>query len=133
MIRGLDTNILVRFLVRDDRRQAEAASAYIRKVISDGGACFINLIVFCELVWVLESAYGYGKPEIAGVLEKMLATRQFEIETKDIVRQAVHDYREGSGDIADYLIGRANHSRGCDRTATFDRSLKSSPLFDVIG
>ena len=133
MMRGLDTNILVRFLVRDDMKQAEAASAYIRKVIADGGVCFINLIVFCELVWVLESAYGYAKPQIAGVLERMLATRQFDIETKDIVRQAVHDYASGRGDIADYLIGRTNHSQGCDQTATFDRSLKGSPFFDVIG
>jgi len=132
-MRGLDTNVLVRFLVRDDLRQAELASSYIRKVTSDGGSCFINLIVFCELVWVLESAYGYSKQEIANVLEKMLTIRQFEIETKDIVRQAVHDYRRGSGDIADYLIGRVNQSQGCDQTVTFDRSLKRSPFFDVIG
>jgi len=132
MMKGLDTNILVRFLVRDDRRQAETASSYIRKATADGGVCFINLIVFCKLVWVLESAYGYAKQEIADVLEKMLATRQFEIETKDIVRQAVHDYRRGIGDIADYLIGRVNHSHGCDPTATFDRALKNSPFFDVL-
>lgn len=132
MTRGLDTNVLVRFLVGDDRQQAEAASSHIRKVTAEGGTCFINLIVFCELVWVLESAYGYGKTEIAGVLEKMLGTRQFEIEAKDIARQAVHDYGRGKGDIADYLIGRINHAQGCDRTATFDRSLKSSPFFDVI-
>ena len=132
-MRGLDTNVLVRFLVRDDKRQAEAASAYIRKATADGGSCFINLIVFCELVWVLESAYGYSKQEITGVLEKMLAIRQFEIESKDMVRQAVHDYRLGRADIADYLIGRGNYSHGCDQTATFDRSLKGSPFFDVIG
>lgn len=132
-MRGLDTNVLVRFLVRDDLKQAELASSYIRKATADGETCFINLIVFCELVWVLESAYGYSKQEIANVLEKMLTIRQFEIETKDIVRQAVHDYQRGSGDIADYLIGRVNQSQGCDQTATFDRSLKSSPFFDIIG
>jgi predicted nucleic-acid-binding protein len=131
-MRGLDTNLLVRFIVRDDRQQAEAASSYIRKIAAEGGVCFISLIVFCELVWVLESAYGYSKREIAGALEKMLAIRQFEIEEKDIVRQALNDYRGGRGDIADYLIGRVNHSHGCDLTATFDRSLKSSPFFDVI-
>jgi len=132
MMRGLDTNILVRFLVRDDRKQAETASAYIRKTTAHGGVCLINMIVLCELVWVLESAYGYGKHDIAGVLEKMLVTRQFEIEAKDIVRQAVHDYSRGSADIADYLIGRVNHAHGCVQTATLDRSLKTSPLFEVL-
>jgi len=133
MMRGLDTNVLVRFLVRDDRRQAEDASSYIKRATSDGDTCFINLIVLCELVWVLESAYGHGRREIADVLEKMLAVRQIEIETKDIVRQAVHDYRQGKGDIADYLIGRINQMKGCNTTATFDRSLKGAPFFDVIG
>lgn len=58
----------------------------------------------------------------------MLITKQFEIENRDIVRQALCDYRNGRGDIADYLIGRTNRSHGCDFTATFDRSLKDSPF-----
>src|SRR5262249_47430287 len=100
-MKGLDTNILVRYLVQDDRKQAERASAYIRKTTADGESCFINLVVLCELVWVLESAYEYTKNEIADVLEKILITKQFEIEAKDLVRQAVQDYRQGRGDLAD--------------------------------
>ena len=68
------SNVLVRFLVRDDRQQAKSAVKHIRKATAGDGLCFINLIVFCELVWVLESAYGYSKLEIADVLEKILAT-----------------------------------------------------------
>lgn len=130
---GLDTNILVRLLVKDDQRQGEAATAYIRNAVAEEDTCFINLIVLCELIWVLESAYGYGKSDISNALDKMLATRQFEIEAKDLARHAIQDYRHGKGDIEDYLIGRVNQSHGCNRTATFDRSLKSSPLFEVIG
>jgi predicted nucleic-acid-binding protein len=129
---GLDTNVLVRYLVKDDKKQAERAAAYIRKATAGGESCFINSIVLCELVWVLESAYGYEKTEIAGVLEKILVTKQLEIESKDIVRQAVHDYRHGSGDLADYLIGRINQARGCEHSATFDRALKNSPAVVVL-
>jgi predicted nucleic-acid-binding protein len=131
-MKGLDTNVLVRYLVKDDERQAEKAAAYIRKVAVSGESCFINHIVLCELVWVLESAYGYEKNEIADVLDKMLMTRQFEIEAKDIVRQSIHDYRHGKGDLSDYLIGRSNHIKGCDVTATFDLALKKSPGFLII-
>lgn len=131
-MKGLDTNVLVRYLVRDDERQAEKASAYIRKTVSSGESCFINHIVLCEMVWVLESAYSFSKKEIADVLEKMLITKQFEIESKDIVRQAVHDYSHGSGDLADYLIGRINHFKGCDVTLTFDRVLKQGPFFILL-
>jgi predicted nucleic-acid-binding protein len=131
-MKGLDTNVLVRYLVRDDKRQAEKASAYIRDAIAEGESCFINHIVLCELVWVLETAYGFSRKEIADVLEKILITKQFEIEQKDIVRQAVRDYNQGKGDLADYLIGRINHECGCDRTATFDRSLKDMPVFEIL-
>lgn len=131
-MRGLDTNILVRYLVRDDKRQAQKASAYIREATAEGKSCFINDIVLCELVWVLEAAYGFGKKKISEVLEKILVTKQFEIEQKDIVRQAVRDYSQGKGDLADYLIGRINHEHGCDRTATFDRSLKDVASFEVL-
>ena len=71
-MRGLDTNVLVRYIVKDDHRQAEKASAYIRGVTERGEDCFINHIVLCELVWVLEAAYGFSKKEIAGVLERYL-------------------------------------------------------------
>lgn len=83
---GLDTNVLVRYLVRDDRRQAEKASACIREVISKGDCFYINRLVLCELVWVFENSYGFHKKEIADVLEKILATKQFEFEQKDLVR-----------------------------------------------
>lgn len=129
---GLDTNVLVRYLVRDDEKQAQKASACIAKIIAADKSCFLSHIVLCELVWVLESAYGYDKKEIAGVLEKILATKQFEIEMKDLVHQAVHDYTTGAGDLADYLIGRNNHNEGCDTTYTFDRALKGSSLFSLL-
>lgn len=131
-MRGLDTNVLVRYLVRDDKRQAERASAYIREVTTEGENCFINGIVLCELVWVLEAAYGFTRKEIAGVLEKILVTKQLEIERKDIVRQALSYYAGGKGDFADYLIGRINYEQGCDLTVTFDRSLRNAPGFEVL-
>lgn len=129
---GLDTNVLVRYLVRDDKKQAEKASNCIRNAAEKEIGCFINHIVLCELVWVLESAYDFRKEEITGVLEKILVTRQFIIQDKDVVRRAVYDYGQGKGDLADYLIGGVNHMLGCDMTFTFDRSLRNSPAFKVL-
>lgn len=131
-MKGLDTNVLIRYLVRDDKEQATKASTYIQKQIASGEDCFINHIVLCELVWVLESAYEYRKKEISDVLEKILMIKQFEVELKDTVRQAINEYVHGNGDLADYLIGRINHLNGCDTTATFDHSLKNSRDFIVL-
>ncbi len=131
-MKGLDTNVLVRYLVKDDKKQAQRASAFIKNATAEGESCFINHIVICELVWVFETAYGFGKEEIVDVLEKILITKQFEIEAKDIVRGAVRDYKNGKSDLSDYLIGRINLGHGCDCTATFDRSLKNTPAFELL-
>jgi len=58
--------------------------------------------------------------------------KQFEIELKDTVRQAVNEYASGNGDLADYLTGIINHLNGCDITATFDHSLRNSKGFILL-
>lgn len=131
-MKGIDTNVIIRYLVKDDKKQANIASAYIRKITGSGELCFINIVVLCELVWVLESAYGFHRSEIADVCDKIFRTKQFEIESKDIVRLAINDYRDGKADFADYLIGRINHLKGCDITATFDRTLKKQSGFILL-
>ena len=80
----------------------------------------------------LEAAYGYSKSEIGDVLQKLLLTKQFELEDRDAVWAALDTYRKGPADFSDYLIGEKNSNHGCDRTATFDRSLKNHPAFRVL-
>jgi predicted nucleic-acid-binding protein len=65
-------------------------------------------------------------------LDRILATAQLEIDQKDVVREALEDYRTGGGDFADYVIGRRGREAGCERTATFDRRLKGSGLFRLL-
>jgi predicted nucleic-acid-binding protein len=131
-LKGLDTNVLVRYIVQDDKEQAKAASAFIRKVSMAGETCFINCIVLCELVWVLESAYDFPRKEIVDVCDKILRIKQFEIEDRDIVHSALHAYRKRKGDFADYLICMVNHAHGCDKTVTFDQSLKKQDGFIIL-
>lgn len=129
---GLDTNVLVRYLTQDHPRQARKASQVIEDATSNDEMLFIGNIVICELVWVLESAYGYGRGSIAAVLESMLRTRQFAFEAKDALWRALDDYRSGKGDLSDYLLGRTARLAGCAKTLTFDKSLKASDLFEVL-
>ena len=92
----------------------------------------VTNIVVCELVWVLESSYGYGRGDIAPLLEDILRTRQFAFEDRDVLQRALDDYRTGKGGMADYLIGRTGESVGCGKTLTFDRALKQDPLFELL-
>lgn len=117
---GLDTNVLVRFLVGDDVDQAKRAEEFIEQA-ANRGPLFINQIVLCELIWVLSYAYDYSKATLVDLLEKMLSTKQFEIEEREVVWSALALYKKTKADFSDCLLGTKNHQLGCTYTATFDQ------------
>jgi len=61
-----------------------------------------------------------------------MRTAQFEIIEKDILWKALGDFSGGGADLADYYIGHANDNYGASTTLTFDKALKTSPLFTVL-
>jgi predicted nucleic-acid-binding protein len=131
-LRGLDTNVLVRYLTQDDPRQSRKANALIDDPVTRRERCFISLIVCCELVWVLREAYRFPRETIAHALAQMLDTAQFQVEERDLVGRALDDYRRGPADFSDYVIGWRNRHAGCSDTATFDLALRRSELFSVL-
>ncbi len=118
---GLDTNVLVRFLVRDDAAQAKAAERFLREQCTTEEPGWVNRIVLCELVWVLDRAYGYSREHIAGVLERLLRTRQLAVEGFPHAWKALSAYRDAKGDFADSLLASTNREAGCGHTVTLDR------------
>ena len=131
-MKGLDTNVLVRYLTEDDPVQARRAAAWIATTVARGDRCFISPVVLCELSWVLRAAYRISKPDLLLTLDRLLATTQFVIGDKDVVRAAVEAYRTGQADFADYVIGVTHREAGCDRTATFDRRLRGVAAFQLL-
>ena len=81
-MKGLDTNILVRYLTQDDASQWQKATDYLEAIASDDETCFISHMVLCETIWVLKSAYGYNKSQSTTILKKLLSTRLFEFEDR---------------------------------------------------
>jgi len=128
---GIDTNVLVRYFVQDDKVQAKLVDSFFSKTLKHPDSCFINRIVLCELVWVLESAYSYKKDVIADVLEKILITREFQIEDADMIWDALEGYRDGH-DFADYLLGAINQMNGCINTITFDKKASKQRYFELL-
>jgi len=92
----------------------------------------INGIVLCELVRVLESAYGFPKEAIVDVVEKIFTTIQFEIEDKSTAWLALNDFKRHRADFADCLTGRKNSAFGCSETMSFDKRLKGLDGFKLI-
>lgn len=129
---GLDTNVLVRYLTQDDPGQSMKATTIVEEAVAKGEKLLIHPVVLCELVWVLETAYDYSRGDVASTLDRILRTAQFAILDKEIVWGAWGDYRSGKGDLADYLIGRANGRHGAAHTVTFDKALKGNKQFLVL-
>jgi predicted nucleic-acid-binding protein len=125
---GLDTNVLLRYLLEDDTAQAARA----RRELERDERFLVDPIVLCELVWVLESGYGFSRSDIAAALERIAATAQFEIEDADLVLGALDDFRRSAADFSDCLIGRRNRNAGASETVTFDRSLKGLAGFRLL-
>ena len=131
-MKALDTNVLVRYLVQDDPAQGRKAAAYIQAAASAGEQILIGNIVLCETVWVLDSAYGYPKPEIEAAIEKLLRSSTFQFEAKDIVWAAFEEYRAARIDFADCLLGRVHAAFGAEPTATFDTALRNLSTFRLL-
>ncbi len=129
---GLDTNLLVRYLTRDDGAQYGKALRVIEDASEREERLLINSVVLCELTWVLASVYELSRDEVAGALEQILETAQFEIERADEARLALEDFRSSKAGFADAFIGRINRSLGATSTSTFDRGLKPLETFTVV-
>jgi predicted nucleic-acid-binding protein len=131
-VKGIDTNILVRYVVKDDLSQWQSVSDYLEAVDADNDICLINNIVLCEFVWVLRSAYKLPKSEIIEGLGKILSATLFIFEDEVAVRSALEPFKQGNADFSDYLIGQGNRQAGCAETATFDQKLKGADGFRLL-
>jgi predicted nucleic-acid-binding protein len=130
-MRGLDTNVLVRYLTQDDPRQSVAAGRVIEDAARNQELLHLSVIVLCELVWVLNTAYDQSKSQIVETMDQILATPSFSIEYDALVRAALRSWRSGKGDFSDHLIGEINRGAGCRDTVTFDRALRNTSGFSV--
>jgi predicted nucleic-acid-binding protein len=129
---GLDTNVLVRFVVQDDKAQAAIASELIENHCSPSRPALVDLFVLCESVWVLSSAYGYSRSQIASVLRQILVTECFEVPHHDVAWAAMLDYVKGMGDYADCVLARMNEMDGASTTVTFDRRAGRNRRFTLL-
>ena len=119
---GLDTSILVRYLLEDDPSQTPRAIDLSEEECTELQPGFINHVVLCELVWVLESSFRYPRSVIGDSVGRLLRVPELRIENVDAASAALDAYLTTRADFADASIGWINREHGCGRTATFDRA-----------
>jgi predicted nucleic-acid-binding protein len=119
-MRGLDTNVLVRVLLQDDRRQARAAEAAIDSALAAGEPLVVSLLTILETEWVLRTHGGLDKPAIIRTFETLLEARDLLIEDEEVLEQALYAFADSNADFADCLILARYLRFGCSSMLTFD-------------
>jgi predicted nucleic-acid-binding protein len=128
---GVDTNVLVRFLVRDDEAQFDRARKLIKREVAAGRRVFVSQLVLLETEWVLRSRYGLPKNLIIETISGLLDATDVRLEAEPAIEEALFNWKDASADFADCLIGAQNRRLGCRATATFD--VKASRLPGFMG
>jgi predicted nucleic-acid-binding protein len=126
---GIDTNILVRYLTQDDIEQAKVVEQLFNKYATGSHSVFINNIVICELIWVLERGYKYSKEDITKVIKHILSTKEFNFENQELLWLSLNQYSQKKLDFSDALIGEINKHSGCTNTLTFDKAAITADNF----
>jgi predicted nucleic-acid-binding protein len=124
---GIDTNVLVRFLTRDDENQYELARSLIQSRLDAGEALLVSLLVVMETEWVLRSRYGSTKPRIIEVLTGLLESRETVFEDESSLEEALFSWRESNADFADCLIVARGRRLGCRKVVSFDAKAARLP------
>ena len=117
---GIDTNVLVRFLVRDDEVQFDKARKLIKREVAAGRRVLVNQLVLMEAEWVLRSRYAVPKNQIIAAISGLLDATDVQFEDEPAIEEALFIWKDATADFADCLIGTKNRRLGCRATASFD-------------
>ncbi len=116
----VDTNVFLRFFVRDVEAQYEKARALFEKAEAGKIKLETSELVIAEIVWVLESFYGFARKEIVEVLSTLLASRNLKIANHAKIAHAAGLYTAGNMDFIDAYNIAYMRSKEYTRVATFD-------------
>jgi predicted nucleic-acid-binding protein len=132
-MKALDTNVLVRFLVKDDQKQSEVVYRLFKQIESEKETLFVPFPVVLETIWVLESVYDISREEIIDTLQELLSMPILTFESRPAIQAVALSAAENSIGLSDLLIGQSASYSGCESTLTFDKGAAKSALFELLG
>jgi len=129
---AVDTNILIRFLVKDDDAQASKVLERFKKAEVNKEIFFVALLVVLEVIWVLESVYEYSREEILSAIDCLTRLTILRFENIDLIHDFLSLSEKSNHDLSDMLIGLCAKHNGCAYTITFDKKASRSSLFKMV-
>ena len=129
---GLDTNIVLRYLLQDDAKQTAQVNHIVEEELGPHNPGFLSLPTILELVWVLRSVFKQNPAQIAIHLEHLLGAESLLLQNEQEVFEAMYALKQGTGEFEDALIAAVNRWAGCSHTYTFDKRASRLPDFQVV-
>ena len=123
----VDTNVLLRFLTGDPPELASQAKMLFKSVEQGEVELVIDEIVVAEMVWVLQSFYGYTQQEIAQVLQELLNCDGLITEDKPGLLAALLLFSEKQVDFADAMVAVHMLQKEVPEIYSFDRHFDRLP------
>jgi predicted nucleic-acid-binding protein len=130
-MKGVDTNILIRFLIGDDEQQTKKVYRIFKKIESEKKELFVPLLVILELIWVLESAYEISRDEILDSISDFLLMPILKFEHQSALQQFILSAQGSRYDLSDLLIAHSARINGCETVITFDKKASKFNLFEL--
>ena len=119
-MRSVDTNVLVRAFTGDDPVQSPAARGFIR----DSGPVWVSQVALVETIWVLDSVYCCGKPQLVEALTRIIDNKDLALEDPQVIRAALMLYQSTAKvGFSDCVVLERARSSGHLPLATFDKAL----------
>ena len=131
-MKALDTNVVVRFLVRDDPAMTARARKVFEHARDTGEPVLIPNLVLLETLWVLRSAYRFSRQSIIEAVDRLEGLSCLRFDSRETVREFVRLGKSTSLDLADILIGLHARALGCETTLTFDKHAAQTGLFQDV-
>jgi len=124
---ALDTNVLVRLVLRDDEAQAQRARELVEFHSHSDASLFVSDVVLAEFAWVLRSRYALPGEAIGRTLRAMLDNATLAWQSRTAAVQALRLFEQGGVDFPDCLIVALAQSHKCEAVATFDEGMRALP------
>ena len=131
-MKGIDTNILVRFLVGDDAKQANKVYRLFKRIEEDKDDLFVPTLVILELIWVLESFYKIARADILDSIAQLILMPIFQFENLTIVQNFISEAQQSKFDLSYLLISHSANIKGCEAVLTFDKKAAKYKIFELI-
>ena len=129
---AIDTNVLVRFLVNDDRVQSAKVRQLFAIAERERAMFYVPLLVLLKTIWVLESAYQVKRSDMIETIAELLLVPVLQFEQREAVQSMLAIVADAPLDLPDALIAQSALYQGCDSVLTFDQKAARGPGFELL-